>query len=112
MGNKRSRNKAKEVEHVLNVLSNQPEGWKYDLLQMILEGAINNQIGYMDALNKTSGEAERLLVGIELTNDGQYLTYPLARLLETDEVTNYLAPDGFGGWGGTETSESSERVAN
>ncbi len=92
--------KAKEIEHVLHVLSNDPQTWKYDLLQMLLEGALNNQLGYMDALNKTTGETHRLLVGLQVSDIGLIDAYPLARLLDAEEVENYIAPDGRGGWDG------------
>lgn len=103
---KASRKKKEEVvEHVLNVLSNDPQKWKFDLLEMFLQGAIYNQIGYMDALNKNTGVTERLLVGIEPNANGTFSTYPLARLLEADEINNYIAPDGKGGWDELEVSE-------
>lgn len=107
MGNKRTRNKFKQeiVEHTLHVLSNDPQGWKYDLLQMLLEGAMNNQIGYMDALHKDTGESHRLLVGLQY-NDGKVEAFPLARLFDTEEVNQYIAPDGKGGWDGLEEPEA------
>lgn len=108
MGKKRTRNQFKPevVEHTLHVLSNDPQGWKYDLLQMFLEGAINNQIGYMDALHKDTGENHRILVGLQYHPDGKVEAFPLARLFETDEVERYIAPDGKGGWDGLEEPAS------
>jgi hypothetical protein len=87
-------------EHVLHVLSNTPEQWKYDLLQMLLEGALSNQIGYMDAKHAVTGEMHRLLVGLELDLNGKINAYPIARLLDTEEATTYLAPDGRGNFDG------------
>lgn len=115
MGSKRDRNKLKlvekdvaytssfipespEVEHVLHVLSNDPQAWKYDLLQMLLEGVMTNAVGYMDARHAVTNEPHRLLVGLELDSNGAVNAYPLARLLEPDEIADYIAPDGKGGW--------------
>jgi hypothetical protein len=83
-------------EHVLHVLSNDPQSWKYDLLQMYLEGAMRNQVGYMDAKHLPTGEMHRLLVGLELDSEGNINAYPLARLLDSYEITDYAAPDGRG----------------
>lgn len=117
MGNKRNRNKkteevaittsvvqSNEQEHVLHVLSNDPQTWKYDILQMLLEGVMNNLVGYMDAKNTVTGNTERLLVGLELAGD-KVNAYPLARLLEPDEIANYQAPDGKGGYDGLESAD-------
>ncbi len=99
MGNKRTRNKKPDLEIELHVLSNEPQPWKYDLMQMLYTGSINNQLGYMDAMNKDTGELERLLVGLQLNNEGKVDAYPIARFLEQDEITKYLAPDGKGAYG-------------
>jgi hypothetical protein len=97
MGTKRTRNK-KHREYALHVLSNEPSQFKYDFLEMLYHGAMGNTIGYMDAKRRDSGEIERLLVGLELNAEGKVDAYPLARFLNPEEVANYQAPDGRGGW--------------
>lgn len=99
-----------EVEIVLNVLSNDPQGWKYDVLQMLYTGAVNNQLGYMDALNTDTGEVDRLLVGLEPEADGKFSAYPLARFLEAEELKRYLAPDGLGGFDGLQPTTPVEEI--
>lgn len=90
-----------EREYTLHVLSNEPQAWKYDLLQMLLEGVMNNQIGYMDAFNTATGKVDRLLVGLEPNvATGLFDAFPLARMLDDDEISKYLAPDGHGNWNG------------
>lgn len=84
---------------VLNVLSNDPSEYKYSLLQMFYDGAFLNQIGYMDAKHKTTGEIHRVLVGMQPNDKGSVDAFPIARLLEADEVQQYLAPDSKGGYG-------------
>jgi hypothetical protein len=97
------RKKVEVQEHMLHVMSNDPTSQKYDLLEMLLSGMYKNQIGYMDAMHKETGAIERLLVGLEPTPAGTFAAYPLARLLEPEEVSNYLAPDGQGGWDGRDS---------
>jgi hypothetical protein len=94
------RKKQEAVEHMLHVLSNDPQTWKYDLLEMLLQGVLANQIGYMDALNRETGVTERLLVGLEPNAQGLLSAYPLARMLDPEEANLYIAPDGKGGWDG------------
>lgn len=67
-------------------------------LDMFYRGAFYNTIGVMSALNTETDEEEVVLVGVEHTDDGNTLTYPLARILRPDEAPKYVGPDGKGGW--------------
>ena len=97
MATKRTKSK-KPQELMLHVLSNEPTHQKYDILEMFLRGAIQNTIGYMDALNQETGQEEQLLVGLQGNAEGKFDVFPLARILGAAEVTKYLAPDGTGAW--------------
>lgn len=103
MGNKRNRNKPVTKEVQLNVYTNEPTKFKYDLLEMFYKGTYEGTIGLMDAFNKETKEVELVLVGIAV-EDGKQVTYPLARLLKPEEVKKYLAPDGIGGYSADEPS--------
>ena len=81
---------------------------KYHRLEMMFKmyhtGAFQNTIGIMEAMNKTTGNEEVLIVGLTFSEkDGEKTIaecYPLARILDKDEVDNYLSPDGRGGYWG------------
>lgn len=96
MATKRGKKKPQEV--MLHVLSNEPTHQKYDILEMFIRGAMVNTIGYMDALNQETGKEEQLLVGLQANANGKFDVFPLARILQADEVTKYLAPTGDGAW--------------
>jgi hypothetical protein len=93
------KNKVKEQEIILSVFSNtvQDEA-AYQLLQLFYKGAVENSIGMMRALNNDSGEEELILVGLERAEGGGVNTYPLARVLNPEDVSKYFSPDGHGGW--------------
>lgn len=60
------------------------------------QAAFANKLGLMHAKDK-EGKVHTLIVGVEITPEGT-ITYPLARCLEEDEINNFVAPDGNGGW--------------
>lgn len=93
------RTKKNEKEIALAVFSNEPTAIEYDLLQMIYMSAFSNQLGFMHAKHKETGEIHRLLVGTEWNSASEKLdVYPLARFLEPEEVSEYLSPDGNGNY--------------
>lgn len=57
-----------------------------------------NSLGVMHAKDKETGEISTLLVGVDVQPDGQINTWPLAKVLTPQEQSNYLSPDGDGGW--------------
>lgn len=86
-------------EIALAVFSNEPTAMDYDLLQMLYASAFGNQLGFMHAKHKETGEIHRLLVGTEWNSAKQKLdVYPLARFLDPENVGDYLSPDGKGGY--------------
>lgn len=95
---KRKAAKDKRQEIILNVLSNTPTSELYDILELLYNGAFKNQLALMEALHEPSGTVHRLLVGMEFLDDGKYSAYPLARLLDADELGDYTAPDGKGSY--------------
>ncbi len=91
--------KTKEMEIVLSVFSNDPKDEAaYQLLQMFYKGAVSNSIGMMRALNNETGETELLIVGVERAEGGGVNSYPLARVLNPQDVPKYFSPNGLGGW--------------
>lgn len=76
----------------------QQGGFLQSLLDMFYRGCFSNTIGIMSARNKETDEEELVLVGVEHLEDGNTLTYPLARVLKPEEGPNYIGPDGKGGW--------------
>lgn len=68
------------------------------LLMMFYQGCADNRVGIMESHNLETSEVEMILVGVELGEDGKTDCYPLARMLRAEEVKNYLAPDGLGGF--------------
>lgn len=99
MSSKRTRNAKKDPEIALTVFANEPKSSDYDLLQMLYTGAFSNQLGLMMAQHKESGAIHKLIVGTEWNADKQALdAYPLARILEPEDIAGYLAPDGKGNY--------------
>ena len=68
------------------------------LLHMFYKGVFTNTIGIMNALNTETDEEELILVGVEHTEDGRTLTYPIASILDNTLASKYVGPDGRGGW--------------
>lgn len=94
--------KKKEIDVNLFVFSNETEdNGTVQLLQMFYRGAFANSVGIMRALNTETNKVESVLIGVEIVG-GKSEFYPLARVLEPDEATKYLAPNGKGGWFGRE----------
>lgn len=71
-----------------------------NILAMFYHGVYTNMIGIMQALNQESGQEELILVGIKVREDGTQDCFPLAKVLKSEEVGVYAAPDGEGGWAG------------
>ena len=114
MGKASAKKKAKkwDYEFVEHILTNNPE--KYQRLEMMFKmyytGAFENTIGIMEAVDKETGRESVLLVGLTFNEvNGEKVIadcYPLARVLDKDEVSNYLGPDGRGGYWGQEAHVS------
>lgn len=68
------------------------------LLDVYYKGVFENAVGIMQAKHKVTGELSTLLVGVEHLEDGNTVTYPLARILSFDEASSYVGPDCQGGW--------------
>ena len=83
----------------LYTFSNNPDSpYLSQMLTMFYSAAVTNKVGIMQALNTVTGKEELILVGIELEEDGTPSCYPIAKCLPSEEVDNYIAPDGEGGW--------------
>jgi hypothetical protein len=68
------------------------------LLTMFYEGAFRNHVGIMEAWSLEDEEEHLILVGVELDEDGKPNCFPIAKCIRAEDVTNYLAPDGKGGY--------------
>jgi hypothetical protein len=60
-------------------------------------GVFANKLGLMHALNTETENVETIIVGVENGPDGVKL-FPLAKVLDGDELSIYKAPDGNGGF--------------
>lgn len=60
-------------------------------------GAFANKIGLMHAYNSETENVETIIVGVENGEDGVKL-FPLAKVLDGEEIAVYKAPDGNGGY--------------
>lgn len=74
------------------VFTNDPKNpAPYMLFHAFYDGVFANKIGIMVGKDEDGKEAT-LVVGVEITEEGTAV-YPLARILETHEVTKYKGPD-------------------
>lgn len=87
-----------EVELVEYVFTNDHTNpYPQQILHLLYDSVFKNLVGIMQAKHRTTGDVHTLLVGLEKAEDG-INTYPLARILSLDEQSEYLAPDGKGGF--------------
>jgi hypothetical protein len=105
---KKERNFDREV--VQHIISNFPE--KYLFLSKIFEmfhtGAFENTLAVAECLDQETGKTEIIICGLASAQDGMKLgLFPLARMLEQEEVNRYLAPDGRGEYHGKGTTATS-----
>lgn len=93
----KARNAPATVE--LNILSNEPTSFKAGLLQLFYKGALMNSIAYADLLDVTTNKVRPALVGLEPNPEtGLVDTYPLAFIIDREELPKLRSPDGRGGW--------------
>lgn len=112
---KRLNSKAKPAPQIC-IVSNNPTPFKATQIQLLYQAAFTHQLAYMDGMHPDTGEIVPLLVGIEPETEA---IHPLAVLLNkhTDDIPNYLVPDGRGSYfkwcpeeesGATEQGQSTE----
>lgn len=90
---------AQKQELVLFKFSNKESTPYLDsLFAMFHHGAFSNSIGIMDAWNLSTEQEEVILVGVEIDADGKPDCYPIAKILRAEDIGNYLAPNGKGGY--------------
>ena len=90
---------AQEAKPVLYKFTNQAQSDELDdILAMFYMGVYNNTIGIMQAYDLNVEKEELILVGVTLDEDGKPDCYPLAKVLRAEDVPNFLAPDGKGGF--------------
>lgn len=68
------------------------------VLTMFYEGTIANKVGIMEAWSLADEEEHLILVGVEADENGKPVCFPIAKCLRAEDVSNYLAPDGKGGY--------------
>jgi hypothetical protein len=68
------------------------------LFRMFHESVFANKLGVMHALNTEDNKVQTLLVGVEITEDKQVITWPIAKILTEEEQGKYKAPDGNGNY--------------
>lgn len=92
-------NEQAEFSPVLYKFTNKEESQYLDsLLAMFYQGAYDNQLGIMEAFNIETEQEELILVGVAADDDGKPVCFPLAKVLASEDVKNYLSPNGKGGW--------------
>lgn len=84
------------VEYIFT--NNKTNPFPQQILHMLYDGVFKNLVGIMEAKHAPSGEIHTLLVGLDKADDGTIDTYPMARILSQAEQSEYLAPDGKGGF--------------
>lgn len=68
------------------------------MFHLIMESAFKNKLGIMHAYHAPTKTIHTLLVGLEHHPEHGTMTYPLAKVLLPEDVGNYHAPDGNGGY--------------
>ena len=87
------------LDIVLYKFTNKAESPQLDnLLAMFYTGAQTNTLGIMEAFNLQTEEEELVLVGVAADENGKPVCFPIAKVLKAEDVPNYLAPDGKGGF--------------
>jgi hypothetical protein len=72
------------------------------LLHLFYEMVSTNKLGIMQAKSTLTGSVDNILVGVDRNEEGELVTYPLARILNENELGTYLAPRGDGTFIGDE----------
>lgn len=67
------------------------------LLKMFYHTVLTNRLAIMQAKNAETGEEELILVGVEQDGDSVNV-FPLASPIRAEQVSQFIAPDGKGGW--------------
>ena len=83
------------------VITNDFQPVKQEFIELLYQGALNGQLGYMDGMDPDTGNVVPLLVGLEASPDNpdEKYCYPLARIfLDTASIKKYLVPDGNGNY--------------
>ena len=84
---------------VLYKFTNREQSPELDsLLAMFYQAVYTNTLGIMQAWNIAKDEEELILVGVQLDENGKTDLYPIATTLRAEDVPNYLAPNGKGGF--------------
>lgn len=93
----------KEVELIEWVFSADVKNpFPAQILHMFYEIVSTNKLGIMQAKSTLTGNVDNILVGIDRNDEGELVTYPMARLLTDKELGTYLAPRGDGTFIGDE----------
>lgn len=90
-----------EREITLYKFTNQKESPYLDsLLAMFYSGAMRNSIGIMEAkreFDDGKGYPALILVGV-IEQEGEIKCFPLAEIISAEQASQYLHPDGEGGY--------------
>lgn len=84
---------------ILYKFTNREESIYLDnLLAMFYEGVYENTLGIMEAWNVKTDNVELILVGVAVDENNKPVCYPIAKVLRAEDVTDFLSPDGKGGY--------------
>lgn len=82
----------------LHVFTNdQGNPFPFTQLDLFYQCVQASKVGLMHAKNRETGVIESLLVGVEQGPNG-IISYPLAKILDENDLNLYLPPDGMGGY--------------
>lgn len=82
------------------VFANERNPALLQLFHSLYEGAFKNRLGIAHCKNRTNDKLQTLIVGVNPTEGGGAQLYPLAVILEEDQLADFMSPDGHGGYVG------------
>lgn len=108
-----------EVPEIQDQLGNEMTEWVWtndkrnpmlrQLVRMLYYSAFENKLGLMHAKVKGKDQVHTLIVGVEVNENNECVTWPIAKILTEAEQDMYLAPDGEGNYiGDDELDDASE----
>jgi hypothetical protein len=85
-------------ESVVMIISNDPSEFKVRTLELFYQAASYGGIAYMDGKDPETGDIVPLLVGVKMEAEGQFSIWPIAKIFQSNDIKNYLVPDGAGNY--------------
>lgn len=93
-----------QMEMTQWVFANEMNPALIQMFHSFYDGVFKNRIGIAHVKEAETGRICTMLVGVNPTEDGTQL-FPLARVLDEQDVNTFLSPDGNGGWIGEQAGD-------